>query len=59
MGVNLWGESPHDTRTKGIQSYRMLPKVRADGKGVSARMGPEEAGWQDVRADGQKPHRKA
>jgi hypothetical protein len=34
----------------------MLTKVRAEGKGVSVRMGPKEAGWQDVRADGQKPH---
>jgi hypothetical protein len=45
MGVNLWGESPHDTRTKGIQPYRMLTKVRADGKGDSVRNGLEEAGW--------------
>jgi hypothetical protein len=45
MGVNLWGESPL-YENQGCPYEWMLTKVRAEGKGVSARMGPKEAGVQ-------------
>jgi len=45
MGVNLWGESPlYENQGCPCLYEWMLPEVQAEGKGVSARMGPKEAG---------------
>ena len=43
MGVNLWGESPLYENQGCPLIQGMLPEVRAEGKGVSVRMGPKEA----------------
>ena len=64
MGVNLWGESPLYENQGCPLIYGMLPEVRAEGKGVSVRMGPKEAGWHHPhtgtrRTDEQKSHDKA
>ncbi len=45
MGVNLWGESPLYENQGYPLIFRMLTKVRAEGKGDSVRSGLEEAGW--------------
>ena len=44
LGVNLWGESPLYENQGHPLIQGMLPEVRAEGKGVSVRMGPKEAG---------------
>ena len=51
MGVNLWGESPlYENQGHPCPYERMLTKVRANGKGDSARNGPKEAGWHHPRS---------
>ena len=49
MGVNLWGVSPLYENQGYPLIQGMLPEVRAEGKGVSVRMGLKEAGG--IRAD--------
>lgn len=41
MGVNLWGASP--LYVNPVNELNILIKILADGKGVSARRGLEEA----------------
>ena len=44
MGVNLWGASP--LYENPVTVVRQGNQVLAEGKGVSVRRGPEEAGAQ-------------